>query len=157
MLFYKAEDSLSFPCTMVLFAISYQMELLHDSLTLKTEARCLLLKLVSVTLHEWWLWLCQKGCKQHFLLPFDPNPCRHSAASILSSAELCGGLRSVQHMAPHRGDMSLTQTHVCTLQCLLSCCLSHLLAHCLQHILLTAYLTLPHLAPPKKHRKKSYL
>lgn len=80
--------------------------------TLKTEARSLLLKLVSVTLHEWWLWLCQKGCKQHFLLPFDPNPCRHSAASILSSAELCGGLRSVQHMAPHRGDMSHTDTRV---------------------------------------------
>lgn len=35
------------------------------------------------------------------------------------SAELCGGLRCVQHMAPHRevAPLSLTQAHVCTLQC----------------------------------------
>lgn len=84
--------------------------------TLRTEARSLLLKLVSVTLHEWWLWLCQEGCKQHFPLAFDPNPCRHSAASMPSgsslqsfSAELCEGLRCVQHMAAHReGSTSLS-------------------------------------------------
>lgn len=103
MLFYKAEDCLSFPCTMFLFAVPYQMELLHDSWPgFENRSMKPALKLLSITLHERLLWLCQKSCKQRFLLHFDPNPCRRIAASTLGSAEQRQDLRSAQHMAPRR-------------------------------------------------------
>jgi len=101
--FYKGDDCLSFPRNTFLFAIPYQMELLHDSWPgFENQSMKPALKLLSVTLHEWLLQLCQKSCKQHFLLHFDPNPRRHIAASTPGCAEQRWDPRSVQHMAPCR-------------------------------------------------------
>lgn len=103
MLFYKAEDCLSFPCTTFLFAIPQQMESLNASWPgFENQSMKPALKLLSITLHEWLPRLCQESCKQHFLLHFDPNPCRHIPASTPGSAEQRRNLRSAQHMAPHR-------------------------------------------------------
>lgn len=103
MQFYKADDCLSFPCTTFLFAIPYQMELLHDSWPgFENQSMKLALELLSITLRERLLWLCQKSCKQPFLLlHFDPSPWRHIAPSSPGSAEQRRDLSSVQHMAPH--------------------------------------------------------
>lgn len=135
------------------------MELLHDSWPgFENRSMKPALKLLSITLHERLLWLCQKSCKLHYLLHFDPNPCRHIAASTLGSAQQSRDLRSVQHMAPRReGNTSCCHAKTRTrCDCLLSCFFSHLSAHQLQRILLTTHLTLPHIAPHGKHMKKSY-
>lgn len=121
--------------------------------TLKSEVQQPAFK-TSVSSTSWVVAVTVPGGLQT-ALSFDPSPCRDTAASTLSSAELWSQLCA----APHGQVTPLSCEHTCAhvYNWLLSCCFSHLLAHHFQHSLLTTYLTLPHLASPKKHGKKSYL
>lgn len=158
MLFYKAEDSLSFPCTTFLFAISYQMELLHDSCpdfenwSMKPALK------TSVSNTSWVVAVAVPEGLQTAL------PSTLWLQSVYTRRSIrpghcwaMWGSRAVQHTAPHGEVTLLSRKHTrASCRCLLSCCFFHLWARRLQCILLTTYLTLPHLAPPKKHGKKSY-
>lgn len=115
MQFYKADDCLSFPCTRFLFAIPYQMELLHDSWPgFENQSMKLALKLLSITLHKQLLWLCQRSCKQPFLLlHFDPNPwgtSRHAHRAPLSSAGISAQC-SIWHHTEKVTLLALTWIH----------------------------------------------
>lgn len=84
------------------------------------------------------------------LTPIHVDMLQHPHRALLSHV-------GIQRCAAYGEVTLLSRKHTrASCRCLLSCCFSRLWARRLQCILLTTYLTLPHLAPPKKHGKKSY-
>lgn len=139
--FYKADDCLFLALHFCLQSHTRWSCCMTLGQALKTSIKPAL-KLPSITLHEPLLWLCQKSCKQHFLLRIDTS--QHPHRALLSSAGI-SGLGSICHHTEKV--FYLPRKHIHThCDCLLSGFFSHLLAHHLQRILLTTYLTLPHTA-----------
>lgn len=120
--------------------------------TLQTQAWSLLLKLVSVTLHEWSLWLCQKAASSASFYPLTPihaDTLQHPPPALLGCLGISGLCSTWQH---RRGSTSHTQTHLCTLQTACSAA-----ASLTSWLIISSIFRWQHTLLPEKLRKKSYL
>lgn len=151
MSFYKTEECLSLAPHLFLQSHTRWSCCMTLGQALKTSMKPAL-KLLSITLHEPLLWLCQKSCKQHLLLSVDTS--QHPHRALLSSAGI-SGLCSIWHHTEKVMLLPVTQTHIhTTTACLTVSSLISWLITCnvfyWQHILLCP------IQPPRKTQNKSY-